>query len=511
MDPSRNDRSPDDLPAPQRSDPKPSDQVGATAFRGMAFMTALSVISRFTGIIQQVVIAWWIAQADYGLFLLAGSTLVVAAIIARPGIEDFLVQRQARMKVWESSAFWLSVSLSLLGVVIAAVSGLVGAILFNDWRIIGLSLLAAASFPIQGLSVIPTCKLSSSLRFARSAYLGLINNLLATVAMVVMAYFGFGAFALLLAPLLASLVTLILSWRAEPPRVRAKLQVRRWKYLVAPTLYRSGSRTAWSLIANGDYIILGLLSSAKDIVGGYGWAYNLATQVPRILGQNLVMVLVPSLRAIDNDEHRRRVAILRATGLIALTTTPLAFWVFATASLLVQLLAPPSYHGVAVLVQILAIGTSTFACFLPASSAIVAAGQFAREFVYAVCAAIAFWIICLLMTHFFGVVGTACAVLMHSVAFQIVMFPWYVPGTRSRDYVARVGKPFLIAAVAYLPLMLLTPLFPANRPGFFAAIVAVGLLGSLIYAGLARLVCPEETQEIIGRIKQSAGKRASPQ
>ena len=104
------------------------------------------------------------------------------------------------------------------------------------------------------------------------------------------------------------------------------------------------------------------------------------------------------------------------------------------------------------------------------------------------------------MTWAFGVTGTAFSGLIHAYTIQIIMFPRYVQGAKSWDYFNALFKPFLASAIAFSIPMIAFKYYPDGRFGSLVTILISGLIGTLFYALLCRLIMPVNFFDLMIRI-----------
>src|SRR5687767_2987251 len=92
--------------APQSSGQAPAD-LGHRAARGMVWLIGQTVGVKLVSMIANVILARFLAPDDAGLVAMAYTVLAIAGVVQFVGMQDVLVQRQSRIRLWINPAFWL--------------------------------------------------------------------------------------------------------------------------------------------------------------------------------------------------------------------------------------------------------------------------------------------------------------------------------------------------------------------------------------------------------------------
>jgi O-antigen/teichoic acid export membrane protein len=499
-----------DYAAPAVRQASKGEALGTIAGRGVVFMTAVSLLTRVTSFAQNIILAWLLAPNVWGQFILASAASVAAMLISKPGLEDFLIQRGKRMAGWENATFWLSATLGALGMALMLVSGAVASVIRSDWSYFWILAAMSPGALVNALSTVSTCKLSTGLRFARSAWLASIAALLNPLVSIALAASGAGVYALALPPLCVSAVLAVLYFRTAPPDVRwLAPEIQRWPVILGATSLRFCSRWCWSIVGQADYVTLGLFF-AEAIVGVYYYAFLMATQIARLLSQNLTAVLMPSLTSIAGDPKRQVAAVYRSSRLIATLTIPLSILLAAIADPLFRVITPARLHDAIFLTQLLSIATLSTGCFAPAMSLVLARGQFKRELVIAIGSAIGFCSIVSPLAWAYGPIGASVGVWIYCWIDQSVRFKLYVGEDASWFDMARIcAAPVIASTIAFVPLawLVLTTMDPSTSVTRVTAIGIVSVAGVAIYFAVIAVLTPTIARDLFQRFLAMSGLR----
>ena len=280
-------------------------------------MVGQSVALKGLALLVQVVLARLLLKEDFGLFGLCLAFSAVASLIRQAGVQQVLIQRGRRFGLWAGPAFWFTLSTALAGSAFLLAAGPIAAGVYDEPELRNLLWLLALEPPLTALGMLPRAHLTHQMRFCTLTRLALPAELVRAGALVGLALLGLGAMSFVLSRLIYAGTLSAALWLAARPRVRLRPRLSRWKHLLADGGYALGAEAIFLVIAQGDYVILGLLASTA-VVGVYYFAFNLSTQAVVMLTTNLQQVLLPAMSRLRDEPARQWSAYERAAGVLAL-------------------------------------------------------------------------------------------------------------------------------------------------------------------------------------------------
>jgi PST family polysaccharide transporter len=208
---------------------------------------------------------------------------------------------------------------------------------------------------IQRLGAMPERVLTRRLQFRASGTALVAGETTYTAVSLTLAAFGFGAMSIVLAKIVQSCVAVAILWRAAGIASWAtptRLSRRRFKEMLAfgvPLAVQNIANQAsryWDRLAISHFF-------GTSATGAYNMAYNLA-DIPAVqVGEQIALVLMPSMAELP--PARRPRALERATALLSLIIFPLAVGLGLVAEPLISLLLPDNqWQDVAPLLAVLA-------------------------------------------------------------------------------------------------------------------------------------------------------------
>lgn len=466
---------------------------GARAMRGFAWLFGQSVGGRLIGLLGQLVLAKLLVPEMFGLLALAQTASALTSQLQTFGLRTILIQRRERVGPWVNPAWWFAGLTGLIAASVLAASGPIVAMVYGEPEVVGVVLVLALAAIPQGLYSVPDSLLRGAYRFKEVAALEFGRVVSMAVLSVVLAALGLGAYALVIPfPVVGLLVLLAASGLAKP-RVRARPQARRWRYLIAGGWRLTLAKVALIGVNQGDKIALGLFTST-GLVGVYFFAYQLTAQIVPVLSNNIRGVLMPTLSEFQKDSDRALDAFVRAVGLLTLIGFPLTLAQAAFAAPFIETLFDEKWYGAVVLIQALSFGMAYRVSSVAGESLIVSQRRFTAKLVLNLIQAPIFVVLVMLTAWQTDSLGVAIMVsAFHTMSAPLVFYIAGRPhGLGVGGAVSLLLRPMLImaigvgggmAAVWWLP----EAPFGTWRSallGYAAGCVAYGLAASVLAQGI---------------------------
>ena len=208
---------------------------------------------------------------------------------------------------------------------------------------------------IRRIGAMPERVLSRSLNFRAAGIASMFGELSYTITALSLAYYGYGGWSIIIANIVQSCVAVVILVRAAgfaswltPTQLkwsRFKDMLKFGIPLGIQGIAHGGSRY-WDNLAISHFF-------GPAATGAYNMAYNLA-DIPAIqIGEQIALVLMPSMAELPQERRPR--ALERSTALLSLIIFPLAVGLGAVAYPLIDLILPSNeWQLVAPLLTVLA-------------------------------------------------------------------------------------------------------------------------------------------------------------
>jgi teichuronic acid exporter len=299
-----------------------------------------------------IVLARILSPTEYGTIGLLTVIIAFMQVFVDSGFSKALIQKQERTQADMSTVFFFNIFISVICYFILWFSAPFIADFYENetltylLRVLSLSLLFGAMFSV------PMTLFTIELDFKSIAKTTLIATILSGALGIILAYHGYGVWALVMLTLIKSILTVILMWfqmKWRPTLIFSKNSFRTLFPFGSKLLISSILSTAVNNFAN---IFIAKMSSIKDL-GFYTRGTQFADMAYSTFSSVLESVLLPSLASIQNERerliHLTRVTIKSA----ALLATPVLVSLAVVAEPLIKVLLTDKWLAAAPIMQIL--------------------------------------------------------------------------------------------------------------------------------------------------------------
>jgi PST family polysaccharide transporter len=345
------------LRLPSAEPPLPPPSLAARAARGALWTVVSSIGGRAVGVLGTLAMTRFLHPAQIGEVSDATIIAMTANWVTIWGFGQYAVVKghgaDAREVTWHATVAYVVLGAISLGLV-ALFGGRLTPFLDAPHAAAYVPGMALALY-LRRIAAMPERVLTRQMQFRASGMSSAGGELTYTVTALGLAVLGWGGWAIVVANIAQSLVMVIIlvraaglaSW-ATPHRLRwerIKDMLRFGVPLGVQNIAHNASRY-WDNLAISHFF-------GPGATGAYNLAYNLA-DIPAIqVGEQIALVLMPSMAKLPRE--RRPHALERSTALLSLIIFPLAIGLGLVAYPLIALLLPAnSWQDVAPLLAVLA-------------------------------------------------------------------------------------------------------------------------------------------------------------
>lgn len=277
---------------------------------GFFWMASQAFLTKATGTIGQLCLAWLLTRSDLGRVGLALTIAQFASILQQAGLREILVQRHLNFARWVNSAFWLSVCLGIASAAIMLALIPAAVQFYHEPQLKVMIAILSISSVAASMGAVPQAALEITLRFKYIAAVNAIQGIIQVGVSIILAWLKFGAVSVVVAQALAMFFKTAAFLIAAKLPVAPRLQFKRWRFLGGDASNLLVAYFFLNIVWQGDYAILGHTKGTAT-VGIYYFAFNLSTQTIVLLASSLWTVLFPTLSKMTNDPPRQLQAFLR--------------------------------------------------------------------------------------------------------------------------------------------------------------------------------------------------------
>lgn len=385
-----------------------------TGVSGMIWMSASSASTTVINLILTMVLARLLSADDYGVYQAIAVLVGFADMLWQLGIGPALVRKKDLKE--EDIATGHTINL-LLGLVIVIVINLFTGFWCNIFAIENALMLRAYSlvFIANTLIAVPKALLQRKCRFRALAICNVGGLIVHAGVAIVLALFGWGAWALVISILAQYSFQTLFVLCTERTRVVFTIARGSVKELMVFGGGFTLTRIFNYIAMQGDNYIVNKTMGSEQL-GYYGKAYNLLNYPANLVGQTIDQVLYPLMSKEQDDLPKMRRVYCAGTGLIGLAVAPITAVAVTCRKELVLFVLGQQWIAVTGPLCVMICGLFFRTAYKLGNSLIRSLGRVyqsaAIQFAYAICVILGSYI-----GHFYGLTAVALGV---TVAFSVM-------------------------------------------------------------------------------------------
>lgn len=430
------------------------------AVGSVKWTSASTVITAALQLIQVAVLTRFLDKKDFGLMAMAIFVIGISRIFIDMGISNAIIHKQQINKDQLSSLFWLNIVMGTgIYLFIILLSPFV-ARLYDTDALRGVIDWTAVSFLVLPWGQQFEALLRKDLKFKSLSIRDVVAKSTGFIVAVLLAYWGFGVYALVYANLTAAFISVVLlmflGFKYYRPRLFFSYKSLKRQGFFSFGLYQMGEQLINYFNTNFDTLLIGKILG-MEALGLYNIAKVLALKPYQILNPVITKVAFPVFAKIQNEITRLKRVYLKVVNLIASLNAPVYILMIIFAKQLVLIAFGRNWVEAVPILQLLAIGTLCRSIGNPIGSLQLGRGRADLGFYWNLGVFIivpgVIWI-----GSFFGLLGVALALAFYRLI--VIHFPsWYflirpLCYATYKEYILSFWSPFSVALLAgIIPFM----------------------------------------------------------
>lgn len=335
-------------------DPEESVDISGAIAVGLKWKMVTQVVSEGSRVLLVLCLARLLSPADYGVAGMAMVCVSFAGLFTDPALGTALVQRRTISEADRSTVFWTTCVIGAIAMLIGfAISGYVADI-FHQHEVKKLFMVLSVTLFVSGLSVTQMSLLMRELAYRSIEIREIVATVLAMVCALVVAFLGYGPWAIIANMFVFTVASTALVWFMSPWRPHFTFSRASLFDLGGFGLGIYGARfLSWGN-SNMDNTLVGRYLGAAPL-GAYALAYNVMYVPITRIASPLATVFSPAYARMQHDPDRLRLAWLRSKRVISCLLAPAFAVTIVVAPDLIPVVFGSKWHAAVVPTQLLSL------------------------------------------------------------------------------------------------------------------------------------------------------------
>jgi len=276
------------------------------------------------------ILARLLTPDEFGVVAVALTVVQFLTMIGGAGLTAGLIMQQDADQETVHSVFWANLVMAM----VMSVGLYAGATPLATWMSAPSSApllqIMALLIPIQLAGDVAYTLLAKQMNFSKEAMWSTISESIAAIVAVVMAYLGFGIWALVTQLFCSALIRLVGLYSASRYLPRLVMRPRKLRPLIAFSSGVMGSEIANFITFQSPMLVIARLLGLSD-AGAYSVANRFASIPNQVVLTAVMGVLFPAFSLMGDDRKRRSDALMLSTQVTTVLLAPAMFGLWAVA------------------------------------------------------------------------------------------------------------------------------------------------------------------------------------
>ncbi|WP_167531140.1 lipopolysaccharide biosynthesis protein [Butyrivibrio proteoclasticus] len=295
------------------------------------------MLAQIVSFLVSIVLARILLPKEYGVVALVLIFISLANVLVSSGFGDALIQKKNVEDLDYSTLFYCSLALSIVLYCLIYICSPFLSVVLGETILVPVIRVMALKIPLSSVATIQHAYVSKHMLFRKFFFATLIGTVISGIVGIILAYSGYGVWALVYQYLLNSVIDVIvllaiLEWK---PRLI-------FSFVVAKSLIGNAVKYTLSSLVNNAYgqiynFFIGKLYSVEQLA-----YYNRGNQFPALVVSNVDIafanVMFPTLSNVNDSDREMKRLCRNALKISAYCIFPLILGMFVVSSDLIRVL-----------------------------------------------------------------------------------------------------------------------------------------------------------------------------
>lgn len=326
-------------------------------FSGLFWKFGERIIAQGVSFAVSVVLSRKLMPSDYGTIAIVWIFISIANVFVTSGFSTALVQKKDADEVDFSTNFYCSLIASVGVYILMYFFAPFIATFYKQKGLTNIIRVFSLRIPLSAFSAIQHAYVERKMLFKRFFFSTLLGTILSGIVGIIMAYSGFGVWALIAQYFTNTIVDIVVLLATIPWRPRllfSKTAAKNMMGYGSKILFADLSGTFFDQLRS---LIIGRIYTPSDLA-----FYNKGNQLPNLITTNItasvMTVLFPAISSINSDENRVKTTTKKSTEMMSYIIMPLLFGLACISKPLINILYTSKWEQSIPFIQILSISNA---------------------------------------------------------------------------------------------------------------------------------------------------------
>lgn len=271
--------------------------ISGTLYTGIAKYLSIGVSIGVTAVLSRLLV-----PADFGIIAIASIFIGIITLLTGSGMSPAIIQDRTLNKKELKHIFSFTIYLAFVGTIIFLACAPIIKYLYNDEQLLHIYMILSINVFFSILNIVPNALLFKEKRFKYIALRTFLIQATLGIISIGCAFGGFGIYALLINPVIGSILLFIISYSCYPIKFSLSLDFTPIKRILPYSIYQIGFNLINYTYRNIDKLLIGKYMGFSQL-GFYEKSYRLMMLPLENIANIINPVLHPLLCEYQNDHQ----------------------------------------------------------------------------------------------------------------------------------------------------------------------------------------------------------------
>ncbi|GGK73234.1 lipopolysaccharide biosynthesis protein [Amphritea balenae] len=310
------------------------------------------LLRRGLSVAVTLLLAYYLAPEDFGLIAMMSVFLTLGSLMMDSGLSQSLIRIKGIKQVHYNTAFYLNILFGILAYVFLFFVAPYVSLFYQQPDLIELIRIAGIILVVNSFKIVQFSKLNRELNFKTQFMVNLPAAVVSGAGAVLVAYEGWGVWALVIQMLLFSFTNTIFLWMVKP-----WIPTFEFSFNEAKTMYVFGYKLFLAEVINTLFKNMYVLVIAKYIssytAGLYFFSEKIKDFIINLLVSSIQKVTYPALATLQDDNERLKSSYREVISITAFVVFPAMLFVVALTKPIFDALLPERWNEAMLYLQLM--------------------------------------------------------------------------------------------------------------------------------------------------------------